>query len=161
MDYQDTAFNIFIIISIIFLVFNPFFGIGKLIYRLIKFRKGDFDELERKAVFDSLGYGLLIILSFHFIQFIIGLFLNIGANPIVYKPYIQYGVQNTKEIIGFSENIEGIFVEGILVNCIYVFVQYKYGLIGKRRLLVPSIILILLVLQILFRIFGASIIYIG
>ena len=103
------------------------------IFKAVCFRK---DELEKKVVFDSLAYSMIIVLILAFIYPFISLLLRESIN-FVFMP--QYFIS------------DGIIFQDIFLSLVAVvafsfnYLRLKYGLINKKQLVVPIAITTLIV----------------
>lgn len=103
------------------------------IFKAVFFRK---DELEKKVVFDSLAYSMIIVLILAFIYPFISLLLKESINYVFIS---QYFIS------------DGILFQDIFLSLVAVvafsfnYLRLKYGLINKKQLVVPVAITTIIV----------------
>ena len=113
-----------------------FFSMSKTTYKLFQ---GKYDELERKVVFDSLAYSMLIIVLLHLIQYLLSYKLKKYFPNEIYIPVISAGVIKG-QILGNSPlHFESFFFDLFLVSNVYSYLRYKYGLKQRKSYIIPLI----------------------
>ena len=112
-----------------------FFSMIKTTYKLFQ---GKYDKLERKIIFDSLAYSMVIIIVLHKLK-------KYFPNEI-YIPVISAGVIKG-QILGNSPlHFESFFFDLFLVSNIYNYLRYKYSLKQRKAYMVPLIATIIFLL---------------
>lgn len=120
-----------------------FFSMIKTTYKLFQ---GKYDELERKIVFDSLAYSMVIIIVLHLIQYSLSYKLKKYFPNEIYIPVISAGVIKG-QILGNSPlHFESFFFDLFLVSNIYNYLRYKYSLKQRKTYMVPLIATIIFLL---------------
>ena len=128
--------------SIIFLSGTTYilFAVPSLIKVLIKIIKKEYDELERKVVFDSLGLSMLIVTLVNLIQFILACYHSI-TGLYKYIPIISPGMPFNNALSNFNyypyAHMESIFFNLIIISIIYNINRYRYGLLSKEKTFKP------------------------
>lgn len=118
----STIINLLVMPTMIYV----FYATGNTIYTLVKVSKNDYDELERKAVFDSLAYAMIVILIMVILDMIV--IAIFGPNPSI---NILYGI--------VPKDLQWIFILDVItsycftINIIYSYNKYKYGLSSKKQ----------------------------
>lgn len=119
--------NIIFSLIVICFMFYTFAQIFVAVRVLIKVRQGILDELERKMVFDSLSYSMLIIMLLHIIQLGIGMFYNSTANAQHYFiPVISAGMPFKTFLANDPWHIEAIAFDCLVFSICYSITKRKY-----------------------------------
>lgn len=129
--------NLFNFLLPIFLY--SFYSIGVLIKTIIKICKKDYDELEKKAIIDSLAITGAIIILMHFIEIILSFAITdyesvVHLTPLNIPDKVSNGYYN-KQLV-----INAFFLDTFIFSVIYTINRFKYGLITVKHILIPIII---------------------
>lgn len=121
---------VFMIIQIIVLLMIGIFTISSVVNAinvLIQVRRGHLDELEKKMVFDSLVYTMLVLVIVHALQFVLGSFANlVPATHFSYRPIISAGVPYKSIISNDPWHFEALFFDCLVFSIFYFFRKRKY-----------------------------------
>ncbi|HHX69531.1 MAG: hypothetical protein WAO56_10560 [Miniphocaeibacter sp.] len=133
--------NIYVVLSLIIFIFLSFYSlyaIANIIKALYRVYIKEYDELERKVVFDSLIITALVIIGVHLIQFILGLTMPYSQ----FEPIISAGSHSVFLFTNDSiAHIESVFFDFIILSLTYTVMRYKYGLINIKQVLKPMVII--------------------
>lgn len=136
-----------VLLNMVFIV--SVVNVFRLVKALIKKLTNQLDELEQKAVFDSLAISMLLILAMHIVQFAIGVFMF--SKTVDYTPIIAPWAYIGRLSINFSNNpffvrIDNLTFDIFVIGLVYLFTQLNYRLITKKQALklygVPTLIII-------------------
>lgn len=142
--------NIFIevlmLFSVLCLVCFSFYGMGSLFIATFGIIGKNYDELERKAIFDSLAYGMIFIVLLHLVQFCLGLMSTFSLIEN-YIPCISSGGTSLLLLdYGSIAHSESFFFDTSLISIIYIINKYRFGLWSKKRILIPIFIIFIIAL---------------
>lgn len=123
-------------------------NIFRLVKTLIKKMTHQLDELEQKALVDSLAISMLVGVVLHILQVIIGVFTF--SNGIKYTPVIAPWAFIGHLSINFSRDpffvrIDSLTFDVFVIGLVYLFTQLNYRLITKKQAFkiygIPAVIL--------------------
>lgn len=125
------------------------YGMFSFIKNVIRFKQNEYDELQRKIIFDSLGYSMIVILILHSIERIVEFILY-----IIYPDLEFYSILNSFRepgtLFGQLSIFDKIFFDCAIISIVYIVIQYKYELITKKKALRPMIICLVISLTLFF-----------
>ncbi|MDH6364409.1 hypothetical protein M2139_001452 [Enterococcus sp. PF1-24] len=125
---MPVSLSIVLSIIFIFLGLYSFYTVFVAIKTLIHVKSGKQDELEKKMIFDALGYSMLCIAGLHIIQLIIGIIWTMVTNrtrPFI--PIISAGFTYGDVFSNSSLHIEAIIFDCLVFSICHKIVQKKYN----------------------------------
>ena len=131
-----------------------FVGFGQLLVMLLKSVGGQYDELERKVVFDSLGISMILIFLIHLLQFAFGIVaFNTSGD---FTPIIGTWSHMGQLLISVTEmglTFENIFFDALVIGLVYFYLAYKYKLKELKQIVVISIVTLIIVIVLIIGLF--------
>lgn len=119
--------QIFLMILFMFAAVFALVSVFNALRVLLKVKKGQLDELEKKTVSESLLYTMFVLLLLHLLQFIFGMIFNfLPDSQYHYYPIISGGLP-FREVMGNSPwHVEAFFFDVLIFSIIYFFRKRKY-----------------------------------
>lgn len=112
--------NILYYLLIAFISIFSIYSVGRLFITLLLLDR--YDELQKKAVYESFALTFLIILGIHFIQ------LNINLFDINWPMIIGPGTSHGVVISGPPLHIDSFFFDSFVLAIIYFIKKKRYGI---------------------------------
>lgn len=127
--------------AVIFCVVSvySFIGIFTLFRILVRFKQ--YDELERKAIIETLAMSMVIILVVNFGQLILSF-----ITPYDWAPFIFSG--SSLALIGNTPlHFDSFFFDCSILGISYMVRRHHFGLIKVKNILIPIIIILIFILM--------------
>lgn len=133
--------------NIIFTIMIPiflytFYSFGVIIKTISNIFLNNYDELEKKAIWDSLAISMIIIVVIHLLQLVTSMFI-IDYMPIVTPVKVGEAING---VIGGRIIFNAFFFDCFIISIIYNLNRYTFGLISKKQVLIPIITIFCLIL---------------